>query len=585
MKKIFFAAFALLSSFALISCDEDYTEGILPPQTSDPEAPQTVAFGDGAVTELTTINLADVTEDMVQVCQITAPTVTDENASLTGYTLTIGENVLEITEDGKVSLEEITKIVEGLYGKRPVERELVGVVRCYYSSNGQNIVTVSDPITIKLVPKAPIIADNYYLIGATLDWKESAINKSQKFNHSDKDVYEDPIFTIVVPASEGETWFAIGDDAACEAIANDDWSKLLGTTAGNGKNELTGNLDFRYNLSDEGSLMVPAGNKLIKVTLNMMDYTFTIEPVNISENYYLIGGPGEWNDSKAQKFSHSDLSVADDPVFTYTFESTGSEMWFAFGDDEAIEAVGENVWNKLFGTTGDSKDLSGTFDYRYNLDGDHSFCVDGSAKFYRFTVNMAKFTYEIKPINFAEYIWQAGNGNGWGSPASPLYGPAFDGKYTGYMYLDGEFKFRSGEDNWDAPDWGTGGSEGTLAEQAGNLSAATGYYKVDVDLAAMTYALTPITTIGVIGPGQPGGWESDTDMTFNKETGAWEVTIALAADQIKFRANDGWDINWGGSFDNLVQNGDNLNIAEAGTYFIQLFAYCDTKAHAVITKQ
>lgn len=326
MKKIFFAAFALLSSFALISCDEDYTEGILPPQTSDPEAPQTVAFGDGAVTELTTINLADVTEDMVQVCQITAPTVTDENASLTGYTLTIGENVLEITEDGKVSLEEITKIVEGLYGKRPVERELVGVVRCYYSSNGQNIVTVSDPITIKLVPKAPIIADNYYLIGATLDWKESAINKSQKFNHSDKDVYEDPIFTIVVPASEGETWFAIGDDAACEAIANDDWSKLLGTTAGNGKNELTGNLDFRYNLSDEGSLMVPAGNKLIKVTLNMMEYSFTIEPVNISENYYLIGGPGDWNDSKAQKFSHSDLSVADDPIFTYTFESTGSEM-------------------------------------------------------------------------------------------------------------------------------------------------------------------------------------------------------------------------------------------------------------------
>lgn len=117
------------------------------------------------------------------------------------------------------------------------------------------------------------------------------------------------------------------------------------------------------------------------------------------------------------------------------------------------------------------------------------------------------------------------------------------------------------------------------------MSAATGYYKVDVDLAAMTYALTPITTIGVIGPGQPGGWENDTDMTFNKETGAWEVTIALAADQIKFRANDGWDINWGGSFDNLVQNGENLNIAEAGTYFIQLFAYCDTKAHAVITKQ
>jgi hypothetical protein len=155
----------------------------------------------------------------------------------------------------------------------------------------------------------------------------------------------------------------------------------------------------------------------------------------------------------------------------------------------------------------------------------------------------------------------------------------------GFMYLDGEFKFRSGEDNWNAPDWGTGGSEGTLAEQAGNLSATAGYYKVDVDLAALTYALTPITTIGIVGPAQAGGWSEDTDMTFNKETGAWEVTIELAADEMKFRANDDWGINWGGDTDNLTQGGNNIKITEAGTYFVQLFALCDTKAYCKITKK
>ena len=41
MKKIFFAAFAILSSFAFISCDDDYTDGLMPPMTSDPETPQT----------------------------------------------------------------------------------------------------------------------------------------------------------------------------------------------------------------------------------------------------------------------------------------------------------------------------------------------------------------------------------------------------------------------------------------------------------------------------------------------------------------------------------------------------------------
>ena len=222
---------------------------------------------------------------------------------------------------------------------------------------------------------------------------------------------------------------------------------------------------------------------------------------------------------------------------------------------------------------------------RSALTDDGSFKVDGSAKFIRVQINMATLTYTITPLNFAEYIWQAGNSNGWGSPAAPLYGPAGDGKYTGFMYLDGEFKFRSGEDNWDAPDWGTGGSDGKLAEQAGNLNAAKGYYKVDVDLGALTYALTPITTIGIVGPAQTGGWGEDTDMAYNPETGAWEATIKLEADELKFRANDGWDINWGGSVDALTQGGANIKIAEAGTYFVQLFAYCDSKAYCKITKK
>ena len=101
----------------------------------------------------------------------------------------------------------------------------------------------------------------------------------------------------------------------------------------------------------------------------------------------------------------------------------------------------------------------------------------------------------------------------------------------------------------------------------------------------MTYSLTPITTIGIVGPAQEGGWDSDTDMTYNEETGAWEITIDLKADQMKFRANDGWDINWGGTPDALTQDGDNLSIAEAGSYFIQLFAYCDGKAYCKITKK
>lgn len=120
---------------------------------------------------------------------------------------------------------------------------------------------------------------------------------------------------------------------------------------------------------------------------------------NISENYYLVGGSGCWCSSKEQKFLHSSKSVYEDPIFTYTFESNGTDMWFAFGDDEAIDAIDMGVWNKLYGTTGASEDLNGTFDRRYNLSGDNSFHVDGKANYYRLEINIANQTYTISELN------------------------------------------------------------------------------------------------------------------------------------------------------------------------------------------
>ena len=328
-----------------------------------------------------------------------------------------------------------------------------------------------------------------------------------------------------------------------------------------------------------------------------MEYSYKIEPVNISDAYYLIGGPGEWNatSAKTMKFSHSSKDVFEDPVFTYTFEGTGSEMWFAFGDEEAIDAVADGTWNKLFGTKGESTDLSGSFDRRYNLDGDHSFCVDGKAKFYRVSINMADMKYTITPLNFAEYLWEAGVNNNWGSDAQPLYCGDGNGTYKGFFFAQdadwsggkGAFKFQKDFNNWDVNYGFDSGDDngGTLKEGGDNIMVTPGFYYAEINLAEMTYKLTPITTIGIVGPAQAGGWGDDTDMTYNPETRAWEATVELAADEFKFRANDGWDINWGGSVDNLKQGDANLKINEAGKYFIQLFATCDTKSYCIITKQ
>ncbi len=590
IKKIL-SLIAFVASVA--ACTDDYKDWTSPQAVPQPAQ---VAFGDGSVSTVGVIDFNSVTAELVKVCNITAPTATNDTYK-PFYTITLGgEDAYEIALDGTMSAADLQNFVVNKFGRRPVERDIDATVNMWLTNGGTTVKTATSGVfQIKVIPQAPQISENYYIVGGPNDWAGSAASKELKFTHSGKDVYEDPVFTVVFNAPDGDCWFAIGDDEACDAIANNnDWSKLFGTKKGNGNTDPEGVLDRRYNLSDDGSFCVPAGNKLIKVTINMMDYTYKIEGLNIADSYYLIGGPGNWDNSKNQKFSHSDKSVFDDPVFTYVFPSTGGEMWFAFGDEEAIDAVGENVWNKLFGTKGDSKDLSGSFDRRYNLDGDHSFCVDGSAKFYRFQVNMMTMTYEITPLNFAEYFYEIGNESGW-STSHPLFGANSDGKYQGYYWLNGEFKFKPNADNWDDDlEYVDGTTTGGTLTDAGGPNCpdpGAGFYQIDLDVAAMSYSLTKVETISIIGTVN-GSWDTDTDLTYNAETGAWEATTALKAGAMKFRMNHDWTISWGGAngdpkaYDNLTQNnGKDLDLAEDGTYKIELYIAYEGNNKVVITKQ
>ena len=208
---------------------------------------------------------------------------------------------------------------------------------------------------------------------------------------------------------------------------------------------------------------------------------------------------------------------------------------------------------------------------------------------------MSEMTYTITPLNFAEYLYEAGVNNDWGSIEQPLYCADGNGTYVGFFYAQdadwsggkGAFKFQKDFNNWDV-NYGFGSgddSAGTLVEGGDNIMVTPSFYRAEVNLAEMTYKLTPISGIGIIGPAQAGGWSEDTDLTYNPETRAWEGTVELAADEFKFRANDGWDINWGGTADNLVQDGANLKIEEAGTYFIQFYPLCQTKAYYTIGRK
>ncbi len=486
--------------------------------------------------------------------------------------------------------------------RNPAKTDLYMRVVLYTVTNGKDIAIVGQPganyFNLNKVEFTPlskvVISQKYYVIGGAKDWNADAA-RTQQFQHSSEDVYVDPIFTIIIDANaSGDTWFAIGDDAALDAVAAGDWTKLLGTK-GDSKDS-NGQLDFRYNLGGDHSFCVPQGAKKIKIELNMLEYTYSITPVSISDAYYLIGGPGEWNAESAMtmRFSHSDKDVFDDPVFTYVFAGTGSEMWFAFGDEEAITLVGNGTWDHLFGTLGDSKDLSGKFDYRYNLGGDHSFCVDGTAKFYRFQVNMATMSYTITPMNFTEFFYEIGNESGW-STSHALRGAAFDGKYQGYYYLNGEFKFKPNADNWDDDlEYVSGTTLGGTLQSSGGPNCpdpGAGFYQIDLNAAESSYALTKVSSITMVG--SHNGWnqaDASMHMNYNTSEGCWEIDYTFADNSnVKFAMNDDWSVSWGGAngdatnYSDLTQNGGKDLSVAAGSYKVKLYLSYEGNNKVVFT--
>lgn len=297
------------------------------------------------------------------------------------------------------------------------------------------------------------------------------------------------------------------------------------------------------------------------------------------KGYYILGDIENvgWTPSKG-------LMMTDkgNGIYTATVTTTNDENWFKF-----YGATG-------FSTDDNNWDLVNKYQYGCQVNGDAATFnmlewkdvktpTIAGAGTWIVTLDMINCTYTIsKPI-----LYMAGDANGWDQID---YLASEDGSsFTGFMYLNQNgFKFCS-EPNWDGTNYGA-----TFFSKEGDniiMTEEAGYYKVDVDLSAKTYTLTPINHIGIVGSASPNGWDTDEEMTYvpynteTKEPGYWEVkNITLTSGVIKFRADGEWAINWGGTPDALTQGGADMNVEE-GTYDIKLYAWADGFAKCVMTKK
>jgi starch-binding outer membrane protein SusE/F len=160
--------------------------------------------------------------------------------------------------------------------------------------------------------------------------------------------------------------------------------------------------------------------------------------------------------------------------------------------------------------------------------------------------------------------------NGWNDETGLTYSPELRTWRGGVALKAGSFKFRANH-NWNI-NYGAKAGEDTLRAGGDNIAApalATTYYFV-LDFSNPNVYKYKLDTWGVIGSATADGWNSDQDMTWDDVNKVLTATLALSAGEIKFRANNNWNVNLGGDVNGLTQNGSNIPIPAAGTYVITL---------------
>ena len=308
----------------------------------------------------------------------------------------------------------------------------------------------------------------------------------------------------------------------------------------------------------------------------------TPTPAIDAKGYYMLG---EVNGNGWTATSPVWMTQVSDGVYQLKVTTEKDKNYFKFYEGSKWDESGNwDVINKgVMGCEKDgSADASGTIYYTGDSWGTPQSMVIAGAGTWIVTLDMNNLTYTVgKPI-----LYMAGDANGW---AQIDYLAGDDGvHFTGFMYLNQNgFKFCT------QPDWkGTNYGGAFFGESEDNImmTEPAGYYKVDVDLSAQTYTLTPITSIGIIGAAVPvTGWDSDQDLTYNVEERCWEIKdIKLNAGECKFRANDDWAMQWGYDGEKFVYSNNAPAvqfIPEAGTYDIKLYAWANGYVKCEFTKK
>ena len=463
MKNKIYLLASLLAVLFFASCDDVYDHVAEPPQSYEQENEQTVngfSFTLGSDISNAVIFTEDdlMSETPIRVIETTATPEMAEGATLKfvveasdteEFTKTV-ELPSKSDEDNAVitTAYDLNEVVKSLYGKAPNARDIF-LRATFYIVDGTTSSLMPNPVVLgpaSVTPVAPIIETEYYLIGDINGWNIENLD-DYKFDHSGKDVYEDPIFTILVNNVQG--YFKIVPKSSKDAAS---WEGVMG-------NPIDGNTDLEGDIIIEDSQAMQVTEPgWVKITLNMMEYTYSIEIIGeMALELYVPGGHQGWDPGSAPSLYNRNFDFKyngfvyfgeDNTEFKFTTERNWDGPAYGDGGDGTLSSDGGNLVASEVGMYKIDVDLSGSPVY-----------------------SMVKTEWGL--------IGDATEG-GWDNSTPMTYDPETALWTVTTTLGTGEFKFRA-NDGWDI---NLGGDINNLSFGADNIPVTEeGTYEISLDLS------------------------------------------------------------------------------------------------------
>lgn len=383
MKKLSLYISIALAGLFMGSCSEDFKDWA-DPQTNPQE--DAITIPGFTATAAQAIDFASVTTDSVNTFSLSSAAL-PEGFTLANARLELTpqgvENATKTTVNtdlnGKGAVADLAPVVESAYGKRPTARTFEAQVYVNAVKDGQAVLIDAGKINLVMTPKAPFIDTNYYLVGQMTDW---SLDTKFKFTHSDADVYEDPVFTIMfTTTADNQYWKIIpqGNVDAGNIWAVENNPKGVVGVEKDGDDAMSGTLLTTTSKGEKANAGKIAKAGIYQMTINMMDYTYSIK--QIAPEYYLVGALQSWSDQNMSCLMTAETAM----VQNFTTKWTGdANMKIWLGSDFG-------KWDNAFGSA--SGDGVNTAEGKLKAGGGAIVCPEKGA-YYTFTADFSTMTYK-----------------------------------------------------------------------------------------------------------------------------------------------------------------------------------------------